>query len=161
MPGWIASQQAPSPGGNVNLYVTGGAPPRAPSAGAVKEYNSFGQMYDHCGPRRGSGTSFSVGSVAASTETLTVKHSIRFRGAGWRVVLSRMSVELERAIKEDVSACCGVDPEHITRLSMRLTNVLEVTFVVDHCRDPIREHRFHEQLKSYSFWRTLSLYPRK
>lgn len=181
MPDWVANRRASVNRGHVAppLTADGMNPRKASFSGSNGEKQ--GAVYNNCTERvssrsggdrifsfdnrstsrRESGTNVSVRSLQPVAGRTAVTHTIRFRGARWSQALSNISVALERAIKEDVAACCGISSERIGQMKMKFTDRLVVTFVLDHSHDPSEESRFHNQLKVYNFWRTVALYPRK
>ncbi|CBH14029.1 hypothetical protein, conserved [Trypanosoma brucei gambiense DAL972] len=132
------------------LKILKKAPPKEKIVMPVEE-----ECADSC---RSSRPSVSVQSAVPGNGHRIARHTIRFRMSDWANLIEEKKDLVAQAVKEDISEGCGLDIGRILQLELKLTDILVVTFIVDHSHDDGGERPFHARLKVCKFPRTSSLY---
>ncbi|ESL05956.1 hypothetical protein TRSC58_06377 [Trypanosoma rangeli SC58] len=94
----------------------------------------------------------------APTEVLKTRHTVHFRGQGWKKVLNARRSELARSFTQDVVDATGLDARQIENLSFEFTRMLLVTFVLVSENNREQKIDLHGVLQSYKFPRVIALY---
>ncbi|KAH9577834.1 hypothetical protein LSM04_006764 [Trypanosoma melophagium] len=103
---------------------------------------------------------FRRGSTEEGSEQPKTKHTIRFRGFGWKNILKRKRCILESALKKDISNVSGFPENDILHLNLAFNKALIVTFFLQH-KSGTELKEIHTIMRGHNFPNTSALYDEK